>query len=60
MILFDLSHNDAEALLHHCETFRAATGDSREDRRLQSALGDLARAIHVHLYGGAGDLPECP
>jgi hypothetical protein len=50
MILLDLNHNDAEALLRHCQQFAAASKDSREGRRLESALGELAEATQKHLY----------
>lgn len=49
MILLDLNHNDAEALLRHCQQFKPASDDSREDRRLESALEELAAAIQMHL-----------
>jgi hypothetical protein len=49
MILLDLNHNDAEALLRHCQQFRPASNDNREDRRLQSAIEELAEAIKMHL-----------
>ncbi|MDH0574219.1 hypothetical protein N7668_23595 [Pseudomonas fulva] len=45
MIEFDLNTNDAEALLRHCQGFVPATGDPREDRRLQDALEALQEAL---------------
>lgn len=50
----DLNHNDAEALLHHCQAFKASSGDAREDRRLESALKALRDALKAQL------LPEQP
>ena len=47
MIDFDLNQNDAEALLRHCQSFVPATGDSREDRRLQDALEALKEALEA-------------
>jgi len=52
MITFDLNTNDAEALLRHCETYKAKTSDVREDRRLDSALEELAEALKAHLATG--------
>lgn len=46
-ISLDLNQNDAEALLRHCQTHRAATGDAREDRRLEDALEALAEALQA-------------
>lgn len=47
MIEFDLNQNDAEALLRHCQSFVPATGDPREDRRLQDALETLQEALEA-------------
>ncbi|MGY2095701.1 hypothetical protein [Pseudomonas simiae] len=52
MITLDLSTNDAEALLRHCEAYEAQTGDAREDRRLDNALEELAQALKSHLATG--------
>lgn len=30
MIIFDLNRNDAEALLHHVESFKPNSGDARK------------------------------
>lgn len=49
MIDFDLNQNDAESLLRHCQSFVAATGDGREDRRLQAALEALQEALEAQL-----------
>lgn len=49
MITFDLNTNDVESLLRHCEDFSPASGDSREDRRLEDALQALAEALRIHL-----------
>lgn len=49
MIMLDLNVNDAEALLRHCEHFTSASGDAREDRRLELALEELAAALKQHL-----------
>lgn len=49
MIEFDLNSNDAEALLRHAESFKPASGDAREDRRLVSALETLKAALATHL-----------
>jgi hypothetical protein len=49
MISFELNVNDAESLLHHCNSFAPDSGDAREDRRLRSALDELADAIRLHL-----------
>ena len=46
-IYFDLNQNDLEALLRHCQSFVPATGDSREDRRLQDALEALREALEA-------------
>lgn len=45
----DLNHNDAEALLHHCQVFKASSGDAREDRRLEAALDALRSALAAQL-----------
>lgn len=50
----ELNHNDAEALLHHCQDFKASSGDAREDRRLESALEALRNALRAQL------MPEQP
>lgn len=52
LIEFDLNHNDLDALLRHCETFRPCTDDPREDRRLMDALEALAEAMR--------DIPQAP
>lgn len=44
-IEFDLNQNDLEALLRHCESFKPASGDSRDDRRLEDALEALQEAL---------------
>lgn len=44
-IEFDLNQNDLEALLRHCQTQRPASGDAREDQRLQDALEALEQAL---------------
>lgn len=49
MIVLDLNTNTAEALLHHCRTFKPESGDIREDSRLADALEDLANAVSRHL-----------
>lgn len=49
MITFDLNRNDAEALLRHVEEFRPASGDARENSRLQEALLELRVALLSHL-----------
>lgn len=54
MIAFDLCTNDAEALLRHCRPHRSQSGDVREDRRLDSALVELAEALEAHLASDAG------
>lgn len=46
---FDLNQNDLEALLRHCQSFVPATGDAREDRRLEAALETLREALESHL-----------
>lgn len=45
LIELDLNINDCEALLRHCLTVRASTGDAREDNRLNDALETLADVI---------------
>jgi hypothetical protein len=45
LIKFDLNHNDAQALLHHCEEHQASSDDFRENARLREALETLAEAI---------------
>lgn len=44
-IQFDLNQNDLEALLRHCESFKPASGDVREDQRLGDALEALQEAL---------------
>mgnify|MGYP003588673692 CR=1 FL=1 len=44
-IELDLNQNDLEALLRHCQSFRPASGDSREDARLGDALEALTEAL---------------
>lgn len=44
-IEFELNQNDLDALLQHCHSFSAASGDSREDRRLEDALEALKEAL---------------
>lgn len=44
-IEFDLNQNDLEALLHHCQSHTPASGDPREDRRLEYALAVLNEAL---------------
>ncbi|VVM69188.1 hypothetical protein PS631_01714 [Pseudomonas fluorescens] len=46
-IEFDLNHNDRDALLRHCQSYRPASGDAREDRRLLDALEALAQALEA-------------
>ncbi|WP_180704810.1 hypothetical protein [Pseudomonas aeruginosa] len=58
MITFDLNTNDAEALLRHCEAYKAQTGDVREDRRLGSALEELAEALGAHLATGPANVDQ--
>ncbi|CAM3462022.1 hypothetical protein PSPL106493_24715 [Pseudomonas plecoglossicida] len=41
----DLNQNDLEALLRHCESFKPASGDVREDHRLADALEALLEAL---------------
>ncbi|WP_223556904.1 hypothetical protein [Pseudomonas sp. BF-R-01] len=53
-IAFDLNHNDAEALFRHAESFKASSGDAREDRRLEAALETLRDALRAQL------MPEPP
>ena len=49
MITFDLSTNNAEALLRHCVQFIPQSDDAWEDRRLENALLTLAEALRAHL-----------
>ncbi len=58
MIAFDLSINDAEALLRHAQEYKPASGDFREDSRLRDALNELAQAIDRHLNHYSHDEPE--
>jgi hypothetical protein len=51
MISLDLNINDAQALLNHCKHFVPASGDARENRRLQHALEALAEALKDQLEG---------
>lgn len=44
-IELDLSRNDAEALLRHCQEHKPGSDDRREDRRLENALDELKDAI---------------
>ncbi|WP_164989651.1 MULTISPECIES: hypothetical protein [Pseudomonas] len=44
-IELELNQNDLEALLHHCQSFMPASGDSREDGRLADALAALTEAL---------------
>ena len=46
LIEFDLNHNDAQALLHHCKEHQPSSGDFRENARLGEALEVLAEAIN--------------
>lgn len=57
MITFDLNTNDSEALLRHCEAFKARSGDVREDSRLDNALEELAEALKAHLAAGHSHIP---
>ena len=52
-IQFDLNHNDRDALLRHCQSFKPDSGDPREDSRLKDALDELAEALEA-----AGRVPE--
>ena len=51
----ELSHNDAEALLHHCLDFKPGSGDAREDRRLEAALETLRSALAAQLLSEPAD-----
>ena len=46
LIEFDLNHNDAQALLHHCTEHQPSSDDFRENTRLREALETLAEAIN--------------
>ncbi|WP_238739539.1 MULTISPECIES: antitoxin Xre/MbcA/ParS toxin-binding domain-containing protein [Pseudomonas] len=46
LIEFDLNHNDAQALLHHCAEHQPSSEDFRENARLREALETLAEAIN--------------
>ncbi|WJM52566.1 DUF2384 domain-containing protein [Pseudomonas asiatica] len=46
LIEFDLNHNDAQALLHHCTEHQPGSEDFRENARLREALETLAEAIN--------------
>jgi len=46
-IEFDLNQNDMEALLRHCQAFKPASGDPREDQRLEDALEALQEALRA-------------
>jgi hypothetical protein len=46
LIEFDLSNNEAEALLRHCSEHQPGTDDFRENARLREALQALAAAIN--------------
>ena len=50
-----LSSNDAEALLRHAESFKASSGDAREDRRLEAALETLRDALRAQLLPEPAD-----
>ncbi|GLO09850.1 hypothetical protein PPUJ20005_38190 [Pseudomonas putida] len=45
LVVFELNHNDREALLRHCQSFIPTSDDSRENRRLADALSALAEAL---------------
>ncbi|MBN4174628.1 hypothetical protein GSU75_01837 [Pseudomonas savastanoi pv. phaseolicola] len=45
LVQFDLNQNDRGALLRHCQIFRPASGDGREDARLVDALQALGQAL---------------
>ena len=47
--LQDLNTNELEALLRHAREFSPASGDGREDGRLQSALEALTVALETGL-----------
>ena len=49
MIELDLNTNDKEALLRHCQSFRTASDDPREDHRLADALEALKEALEHDL-----------
>lgn len=51
MIVFDLTTNCAESLLHHARTYQPDSGDCRDDSRLRDALDDLVEALEKHLKG---------
>ena len=53
LVQFDLNQNDREALLRHCQTFRPATDDAREDARLADALEALEEALQQGEIGRA-------
>ena len=55
MIELDLNTNDAEALLRHAESFKPASDDAREDRRLEAALDALRAALTTHLQREPAD-----
>ena len=46
LIEFDLSHNDAQALLHHCNDHQPSSEDFRENARLRETFETLAKAIN--------------
>lgn len=46
LIAFDLNHNDAQALLHHCTDHQPNSEDFRDNARLREALEILATAIN--------------
>lgn len=46
LIEFELNHNDAQALLHHCTEHQPSSDDFRENARLREALETLAEAIN--------------
>lgn len=45
LVQLDLNQNDRDALLRHCQSFRASSGDPREDARLADALEALQLAL---------------
>ncbi len=45
LVQFHLNQNDRDALLRHCQMFRPASGDGREDARLVDALQALEQAL---------------
>ncbi|WP_147471078.1 hypothetical protein, partial [Pseudomonas syringae group genomosp. 3] len=49
LVQFDLNQNDRDALLRHCQMFRPASGDGREDARLVDALQALEQSCSGQL-----------